>query len=227
VEKRTEELRAAQQRLVQSGQLAAVAELGAGLAHELNNPMAAILGLTQVLKSKKHAPANARLLEQVEEQAIRCREVVEAMGRLSSAEVQHGEVMNVDLKAMFMDIAQLLIAPFRHRGIELIAVEPPEPVEMRTDPVLIRRVLVQLLHTFRAGMGDGSTLKLEMQRTKEGVNVVLVPDQEIAMGSLKDDWMAAGMGFWVARKLLVQMGGELNAPKEGEFVWSVHLREWE
>ena len=98
---------------------------------------------------------------------------------------------------------------------------------MRTDPVLVRRVLVQLLHTFRAGLGDGSTLKLEIERTKEGVNVVLVPDQEIAMGSLKDDWMAAGMGFWVARKLLVQMGGELDAPKEGDLIWSVHLREWE
>src|SRR5262249_37019564 len=49
VEQRTRELREAQDQLLLSKKLAAVGELGAGVAHEINNPLAGVLGVIQLL----------------------------------------------------------------------------------------------------------------------------------------------------------------------------------
>ncbi|MBK8181013.1 MAG: HAMP domain-containing protein [Planctomycetes bacterium] len=75
VDARTRELEEAQERLVRSARLAAAGEMGAGLAHELNNPLAGILGLTQVLLAKAEGGSRA-MLKSMEEQALRCKEIV-------------------------------------------------------------------------------------------------------------------------------------------------------
>ncbi|MDP6934227.1 MAG: histidine kinase dimerization/phospho-acceptor domain-containing protein, partial [Myxococcota bacterium] len=76
VEERTRELREAQEKLVQSARLAAVGEMGAGLAHELNNPLTGILGMTQVVRSRLEAAPESEMLETVEELALRCSQIV-------------------------------------------------------------------------------------------------------------------------------------------------------
>ena len=120
VERRTQQLMAAQDQLVRSGQLAAVAEVGAGLAHELNNPLAAILGTAQVLRMKAGDSPNAALLESLEEQAQRCREVVGAMVRFSSGEeVDPENAPVVDLRDIIVDVTTLVRGPFRQLGGDL------------------------------------------------------------------------------------------------------------
>ena len=68
-----------QQQLVQSGKLAAIGELAAGVAHEINNPLFAILGLTEFLLkeaepgSKAHAAPRADPADRPRDQGDRAR----------------------------------------------------------------------------------------------------------------------------------------------------------
>ena len=226
VEERTRELREAQAQLVQSGQLAAVAEIGAGLAHELNNPLTGILGLTQVLRAR--SPDEA-LLNRIEEQAERCREVVAAMLRVSETRLDPDDAPVVEVGEVLRDVMGLVGGTIRQRGVSLTLVEPVEALRIRMDPVLAARVLAQLLTTLTAGLTAGCTLSVSARllplgegQKSRSVAVYLKPSEPVAAGAARDDFMAAGLGLWVARKLLDQVGGRLEQPSRDD-AWRVVL----
>ena len=218
VERRTRELRDAQDRLVRSGQLAAVAEVGAGLAHELNNPLAGILGATQLLRSRGRDPRDALLLADLERLAGRCREVVSTMLRLSAAS-SGSPAAHADIRAVLSEATHLVSGAFRQRGVALKLHVSAEPLLVRCDPVAGSRLFAQILNALRAGLPDGAGLTVSAGRRSPGsVEIVLVPDRPVALGDSRDDWMAAGLGLWVARRLLDEIGGRLeepNAPADG------------
>lgn len=214
VERRTAELRSAQAQLVRSGQLAAVAEIGAGLAHELNNPLAGILGLTQLLRARQADGPDARLLGDIEAQAERCREVVETLVRLSSGEVDPSRAPVVDLRDVLREVANLVRGPFRQRGVNLQLVEHDVPLQVRLDPVHGSRILAQILNALRAGLAEGATLRVSTRVDEPGagdVQVLLEPDAPVAVDEARrDDLLASGLGLWVARRLLHELGGRLD-----------------
>jgi len=223
VDARTAELREAQQRLVQSGQLAAVAEMGAGLAHELNNPLAAILGLTQVLRQRWRGTPEDRSLEQIEGQAERCRQVVSAMLQLTTGEVDPAEGAVVDLRAILGDVLELVKGSFRQRGVNVQLQEPDAALHVRIHPIYGTRILAQILGSVCAGLEEGATLRMSVHRVGREVAIDLDPDRRVAIGSARDDWMASGMALWVARHLLDQVGGRLEEPFAPQNRWRVLL----
>jgi signal transduction histidine kinase len=223
VEARTRELRETQQRLVQSGQLAAVAEVGAGLAHELNNPLAAILGLTQVLRQRWHGTPDDQPLERIESQAERCRQVVSAMLQLTAGQVDPVEAAVVDLRAILRDVLGLVKEPFHQRGVTVQLQEPDAALHVRIHPIYGSRVLAQIFSSLRAGLEEGATLRISAGMVGEEVAINLDPDRPVAIGTARDDWMASGMALWVARHLLDQVGGRLEEPLAPQMRWRVLL----
>lgn len=222
VELRTKELTDAQTQLVRAGQLAAVAEVGAGLAHELNNPVAAILGWVQVLRAKEVAVADQEALERIEAEASRCRDVVGAMLRVSSGELDPKLQPVVDLREVLTEVFGLVRGPFRQRGLTLKMGEQDTSLMVRVDPVHGSRLFAQIFNALRAAMPEGAELSVRAETGKESVNVFLRADRPV---QVTDDWMVSGMGLWVARQLLRQLGGQLNEPEAGADapVWTVAL----
>lgn len=225
VDERTRDLREAQERLVESGQLAAVAEVGAGLAHELNNPLAGILGLTQILRSRVEAADQVRYLDRIEEQAQRCREVVSAMVRFASGEVDPAQTPVVDLAALLDEVVGLVRGPFRQRGVALELASVERPLHVRLDPVLGARMFAQILNSLRAGLGDGATVTVRAGRVDGQVVVDLAPDRPVAVEAREDDWRASGFGLWVGRHLIDQAKGSLVLPRAEGDPWRVVLPE--
>lgn len=73
-----ESLRQTQEQLLQSEKMAAVGQLISGVAHELNNPLTAILGYSQLLKSEDYVKARgADYLEKLYKQALRTHHIVQ------------------------------------------------------------------------------------------------------------------------------------------------------
>jgi signal transduction histidine kinase len=208
---RTRQLEEAQAELVRSGQLAAVAQVGAGLAHELNNPLAAVLGLSQVLKLRYPEEA---LLTDLEGEAARCREVVGDLLRFTSGEVDPTDAPVVDLREVLDEVLRLVGGAFKQRGVALILADDgvePSPLRVRLDRVAGSRILAQVLHALRAGLGAGATVQVTPRAVGDRVQVRFDADRPLAHDtSRRDDWMASGLDLWVARQLLDRLHGRLD-----------------
>ncbi len=218
------ELNEANLRLTRSARLAAVGEMGAGLAHELNNPLAGILGLVQVLQAKgaEYAPT----LEHIEQQAQRCSEIVAHLLRFSRGEgpvgpVDRGEWTVVDLDMVVAEVITLMGGPSRELGVTLHHT-PREGLEVRCDREAIGTALAQLLTSLRAACLSGGTMHIEGERVGKRVCYRLVVQGEV-LDLSTDAWMATGMGFWFARQVLAAHGGGLEEP---EGTLSGTMAEW-
>jgi signal transduction histidine kinase len=197
VEEQTRKLREAQSRLVESGQLAAVAEMSAGLAHELNNPLAGLLGLVQLVADSRKGSGEEALLRAAEEQALRCRDIVANLLRLTSAPTPEARD-TLDLDAVLRDVLALVAGPIRQRGVLIVHEKPAEDLLILGEPQTLARALGQLLTSLRAVSREGATLTIAGSREGSSVRVRFGLS---ATALSPDDWRAAAMGFWVARRM--------------------------
>jgi C4-dicarboxylate-specific signal transduction histidine kinase len=211
VDRRTAQLREAQARLVQSGQLAAVGELSAGLAHELNNPLAGILGVIQILAFQMKDRPEGALLGAAEREALRCKEIVANLLRFTrpAAEAGPGARDMVDLGEVVRDVLQLVGTPFRERGVAVAITLPDEPLLVRGDATQLGRALGQLLTSLRSVSAPGAALRIAGQRGETEVELRFELGGTVAD---TDDWRAAGLGFWVARQVLQEHAATLEEP---------------
>ncbi len=80
LQRQMEELRNTEAQLVQSAKLAAIGELAANVAHEINNPMTSILGYTTLLYEETEATSPRKeTLKLIQNESLRIREIVRAL----------------------------------------------------------------------------------------------------------------------------------------------------
>ena len=85
------------------------------------------------------------------------------------------------------------------------------------------RILAQILHSFRAGLGDGASLRISGAIEADRAVIRFAPDRPIATGDARDDWMASGMGLWVARRQLDGIDGRLDEPTPTDSAWRLSV----
>ncbi len=222
VDQRTADLRAAQARLVEAARFAAVGELGAGLAHELNNPLAGLLGMAQVIRAQTPADGPiAPLLRALEEQGRRCAEIVRALQRLSaSPDPADGPAARAELVLMddVLDgVLPLLRPSFSQRRLRLTRGDRAAWC-LRVERAALDQALAQLLTALRAAAPPGGEVWVGITAGAAGpqLEMVVEDEQGTALAAQGDDWMAQGMATWAARRALSALGGTLQEPAVGE-----------
>jgi signal transduction histidine kinase len=162
VEERTAELRAAQDQILRTRRLAALGSLGAGLAHELNNPMTAVTGYLAILK--KHSEpggAQADMLARAQEQAARVTRVVEDLRAFADQE-RSAPGQRFALARTVDAALSLYEDRLRANGITLTRrIEEPLP-EAQGDPVQIQQVVAHLVENAINAMADGGRLDVHL-----------------------------------------------------------------
>jgi C4-dicarboxylate-specific signal transduction histidine kinase len=117
-----EALHSLQRQVVRQERLAAVGLLVSGVAHELNNPLQAILGTAELLE--QHPELGATLLDEVafvKTQAGRAREIIRNLSRFSSQ--QSGPPSPIDLRDVIAEVVQLRRRDLDSSSIELAVEE--------------------------------------------------------------------------------------------------------
>jgi len=77
VRQRTKQLEQAQSQLVQAEKMSAMGELVSGVAHELNNPLAGVIGYSQLLLGEEVSERTRRGLDRINREAQRCKRIVQ------------------------------------------------------------------------------------------------------------------------------------------------------
>lgn len=148
LEKANRTIEEAQQKLIQSEKLAAMGTLAAGVAHELNNPMTAILGYTQILLDSNNLSAQQREdLETVETQSRRCRTIIHNL--LDFSRVKKPALDCAEITPLIRSTLHLVMHDFSISGVELSFLPEPSLPRVIVDAHQVQQVLLNLLTNAR------------------------------------------------------------------------------
>jgi len=229
VEERTHALAAASQRLEQAAR--AKDQFLAMLAHELRNPLAPLLSLSERLLHSQHDPAAVREATQVLERSVkhlvRLIDDLLDVTRIASGKLKI-EREPVAFTAI-LEQAHEQVRPWldRHR---FVATLPEEPVWLEGDPARLTQVFSNLLHNAAKFTAPGGAITLSAERAA-GELVIKIVDNGIGIpaelledifvpfrqGDTSIERSQGGLGIGLALvKTLVEMhGGTVRAASGG------------
>jgi two-component system, NtrC family, sensor kinase len=222
VEEKTDELRQAQELLFRSRSLSALGELGAGVAHEINNPLSGALGIVQLLIADLPAGHPARpLLEDLEGEALRIRKIVQNMLRLAQRQSGH-DTAPVDL-ARTLDDAIELCSPseLAAAGIAVVRRYGAAPT-VRGSATQLEESFIQIVQNARNAMKKGGTLTLEVAAVEDALVRVRIGDTGGGISpehlprifdpffTTKGDRSGTGLGLSFVHRTIEDHGGTIK-----------------
>ncbi len=174
IEKTVETLKTTQAQLIQSEKLSAVGEFVAGVAHELNNPLAAVVGFAEMLKDNDVDTKNRRYLDMIFKSAQRCQKIVQSL--LSFARRHQPERKPMSVNAMVEAVLDMLNYQLRTSNIEVTTqLDPSQPVTL-ADGHQIQQVLLNVINNARQAMDShqsGGRINITTGITSEHVQIVV------------------------------------------------------
>lgn len=222
VAERTRDLEAAQQQLVRSEKLAAVGQLTASIAHEVNNPIAVIQGNLDLARELlgPHADTVRSELKLVDEQVERMRLIVTQLLQFARPTEYAGYVDQVDT-AQLIDGCLVLTGHLLARTNITIVRELHATRLPAINRNELQQVLVNLVVNAIHAMADGGTLTLTTRDAgDDGVEIVVMdtgpglgPDllRELFKPFVTRKKDGTGLGLWISRSIVERYGGDLVA----------------
>lgn len=163
-------LKEQQERLVQQEKLASVGRLAAGVAHEINNPVGVILGYVKLMKGR----ADGQLgddLRIVEEEALRCQEIVQ--GLLDLARPPKLSLAAVQLREVLDEVAERIAEDARVPRAR-IAIEGDARAE--ADANKVRQIVENLVRNAAEAAGETGHVTVRIEQGDGGAARVRVRD---------------------------------------------------
>ena len=156
--------------LTQAEKLSSIGLLAAGVAHEVNTPLAVISSYAQMLSKQVNTdPKKSELLEKITKQTFRASEIVNSLlnfSRTSSAEFNH-----VDLNRVIQDTLTLLEHQFKTARITVVPDLHPQLPPILGNTGKLQQVFLNLFLNAKDAMPSGGTLTIS---TGNGHNVRVV-----------------------------------------------------
>lgn len=239
VKERTLELSEVQTRMVESGRLAAVGELAAGVAHELNNPLGGILGYVQY-DIERLDRWRDRALEADERQALtghlrmiesatqRCRNIVSNLLAFAEAAGASKEMMSLNdvVRATLRVTGEQL----RMRGIDVRVELDTRVPNVVGSPVQLQQVFMNIVVNARNAMDSGGilTIRTGVDEASGGCRMAFASFEDSGRGipaeelervwepffTTRDVGQGTGLGLSVSYGIVHEHGGEIEVESE-------------
>jgi len=239
VRERTEELVGMQSKVAQAERLASVGLLAAGVAHEVNNPLGAILALTALtLEDLPPDDPNRENLEEVVEQALRCRDIVR--GLLEFSRQSDMRIDRVDVNAAIENTLGLIGGQALFHNVSLIRDFDGDLPPITADRAQLQQVFLNLLvNAAQATEGGGRVSVSTALRTgtdgRPEVEIVIsdtgcgIPPEAMSrifdpFYTTKKEGSGTGLGLAIAYGIVTRHGGSISAESDPPHGTAFHVR---
>ncbi len=240
-ERTAAEQAALREQLRHSDRLATIGQFAAGMAHELNGPLAAVLGFAQLMTKDPDLSATSRGdLKKIEAATLHAREIVKKLlffGRQLPAHKTAADLNQAVHEALSMFAHQL-----QQSGVRVETHLAHRLPSLHADPGQLVQVLVNLIVNAMQAMPDGGTLIVETERAPQEI-VLRVADDGVGMApevrekiflpffTTKDVNQGTGLGLPVVHGIVTAHHGTIrvdSAPGQGarfEIRWPIQRPE--
>ncbi len=218
--------------LIQSQKLAAIGELSAGIAHEINNPLAIIAQEIEWarLQFEGKTPEGPQLeearesLNEIAVQVERCREITHKL--LDFARKRDPLIQGADLNKLIEDMAKLVEKESSQKGIPIVRDYQSDLPPIFTDPPLLRQVILNLLNNAVYAIQQNGTITIRTRIPESGQVEMAISDTGIGIRkedldkifnpffTTKPPGKGTGLGLSICHSIIVRLGGRIAVDSE-------------
>jgi signal transduction histidine kinase len=220
--------------LVRSERLAGVGFLAAGVAHEINNPLASIAFCSEALENRLgHILADSanpdhgvvsNYLKMIQEEAFRCKSITEKLLDFSRCNDIKRE--RTDLASLIQGVVDMIRHIGKYRG-KVIVFQAKEGVVAHVDSQEMKQVVLNLVVNALDSMETGGTLRIDT-RYSHGMAEMIFSDNGCGMTpevlenifepffTRRKVGKGTGLGLSITHRIVSQHHGEIMASSPGE-----------
>ena len=226
-----------QQQLIQSERLAAMGQMIAGVAHELNNPLTAILGVTELMLDQTIDESSHRQLELAHRQARRAAHIVESLLVFSRPATPRNALLH--LSDLLQRTLQLHEHSLRSNNIQVDLVARPDLPTVLGDSNQLTQVFLNLIVNSEQAIReirDQGTLRIRLGVVGERVLITFQDDgagiHRDALPRIFDPFFTTkrpgrgtGLGLSICMAIVREHNGDISAQPlpDGGSVFTVSL----
>lgn len=215
-------------RLIMAERLATLGQMASGVAHEINNPLAAIAGcaeglLNRVRKDRFDPEFFTKYLNIIEEEVVRCKTITTTM--LSFVRKASYEYQMLDLKEVLQKTLEIVAIQGRTRSMEVVERYQENMPRVFGSAGELRQVFLALISNALDAMEEQGTLTVETSSDgKHGIIRISDTGPGIAPENLqrifapffttKSDKGGTGLGLSIARKIVNGHHGDITVSSE-------------
>lgn len=223
-------LKEAQEQIFQTSKLASLGQLSAGAAHEINNPLAGIVGFTEAtlldLKNQRTDPEKiAHDLKIVLKNAERCKVIISNL--LNFARAKELQRRESDINSLIDDALNLVEYKTVAQNIKVVKRYERNPRKVNIDQDQMMQVLINVISNAQDAMPSGGEL---LARTGSEDNFALIEIKDTGIGIEKENLIrvfdpffttrepgqGVGLGLSISYSIMKRHEGSIEAKSDGK-----------
>ncbi|MBI4625280.1 MAG: response regulator [Verrucomicrobia bacterium] len=226
LERAMQQVRTTQNQLIQSEKLSAVGQFVAGVAHELNNPLTAVVGFSELLQGVSTDEKTRSHLNMIAKSAHRCHKIVQNL--LSFARQHEPERRLIGLHTIVDEVLEIMAYDLRTSDITVVREFAAQLPPIMADAHQLQQVFVNILGNARQAIEPVQRGGRIVIRTRQAADQVVIEFQDNGPGiraehlarifdpffTTKPVGKGTGLGLSLCYGIIQEHGGTISARSE-------------